>query len=148
MLEGSPGAEAIRKHYRELEKNGRLPEISGHIGHKQAALREEFQRQRVTLEKAKQDLVAAEEGARALGLDLNGNIADLIEKLKLDAYSRSHILNSEPRIQVDYIKGSGITDSTEAEKFLADCERERQQIEQQVNVLSAVHRLRRLARDD
>jgi|GEM_PF-4255917 len=147
-MPGSPGSETIRKDFRKLEKDEKLPEVSGHISHKQEAARDLVRRQRAAAEEARKALADAEEEARNLGLDLDGDLDVLAISLRFQDRDLEDFLNDDASMHVYHFRRQGIKDENEIARLLGEKHKERELIGRQARALSKVRSLRNAALSD
>jgi len=145
-LYGSPAPETFRKHYRELESSGQLPKHSSHIDHGVEALKAALRQRKDSEEEARRTLSAAEEKARAIGLDLSRDLNLLFTSLRQRHLSLDDFLTSNPRDQADRFRRNGVTDADEAGRKLIEAHEERELLRQQLEALREVISLRSIVR--
>lgn len=137
--------ETLRLHYREQESAGTLPAPSSHIEHKQESLRRAIRERAAAIEEARRALAAAEEKAKALGLDLSGDLVSKRMSLVSKRRDLQDFLNDMPDVHMYRFRREGITGEEESARRLAELEQESLLLERQIESLAEVDRLRALA---
>jgi hypothetical protein len=138
--------ERLRKKIRRLETRGLLP-MGGSAGRQErqaAALRDLFVQREARIEKAKQDLVLAEQEATALGLDIGADIVVLKMDLRRKRDRLAEIAYSVD-LAFEAYRSEGIEDPEQAVARLREDLQELPTIEKWIEVLDRISNLRQVA---
>jgi len=112
--EGEPGAEALRKHFRSLERSGQLPASAPLAERKAEQIVERIRLFQAQDEESRHQRIALEQEAAELGLDLRDQrIGDLLKAIDADRDRLDTLVKQAPDWTASYYRQEGITDPDE-----------------------------------
>lgn len=138
----APSWETLRAHFRELEESEDLPPPSGSPTARTKSLMAAFDRRNDRIGEARQERVAAEEAATALGLDLSGDLETLANDLRSRHTRLYEFIHNDPDSQARIFIFRGVHDKQEAARLFAEDTRELELLDKQIEALRTVRHLR------
>lgn len=145
-LKGDPKkiTERLRRKHRMWKQAGQLPQggEAGLVVRKSAGIRSLYQELNTRDDQRKRDLEHAENEARALGIDVSGDLLDLSRALDNRLDSLNHIVFGPPEIAVSAFRHHGVTDPEEAVIKYEQAVEDRKKIQAQLEAVRQVRNLR------